>query len=111
MKMQIMKDIIKLNILQNDGEKIIKKVEANETNEIKENVKYETKIYHFNNINILNNNEINFEFNDFKIVDLSFFMNFIGNVGTIIFCNNNNPSEIPINSLYGLKSNKISTFI
>ena len=31
-------------------------------------------------------------------------------MGTIIFCKNNNPSESPINSQYGLKSNKISNF-
>jgi hypothetical protein len=38
-------------------------------------------------------------------------VNYSGCAGTIIFCKNNNPSEIPINSLYGMKSNKISNFI
>jgi hypothetical protein len=35
----------------------------------------------------------------------------MGLVGTVIFCKNDNPSEIPIFSQYGLKSNNISNFI
>ena len=112
LKIQIMKLGLKLNLFQN-----YKEIKSNkEKDEIINNkgihkIKYETKIYQTNNKKLSNNNDLNFDLNNFNIIDLNFFMNYIGYTGTIIFCKNNNPSETPINSLCGLKSNKISNFI
>ena len=110
LKIQLMKNSIKLNISQN-FENVKKEDNSKECNEIKGIIKYETKFYQLNNKNTMNSNGINLELNDITIIDLSFFINFLGYIGTIIFCKNDNPSEVPIKSLYGLKSNKISDFI
>ena len=112
LKIQIMKLGIKLNLFQNYNEiKNNKKHDELIDNENNHKIKYETKIYQTNNKLFSNNNDLNFDLNNFNIINLNFFVNYIGLGGTIIFCKNNNPSEIPINSLYGLKSNKISNFI
>ena len=109
LKIQIMKLGIKLNIFQNFNMIINKNEETKSEDTIK--IKYETKMFQTNNKKCLNNNDLNFDLNNFNIIDLNFFKNYYGLAGTIIFCKNNNPSEIPINSLNGLKSNKISNFI
>ena len=106
LKIQIMKNSIKLNIFQNNEE--IKEKNDKGKNQI---FRYETKVYYFNNKDILNNNDINFEFNNYKIIDLNFATNFVGYIGTIIFCKNENSNEVPIKSISGLKSPKISKFI
>ena len=106
LKIQIMKGGIKLNIFQN-YDMMNNKDKADDTIKIK----YEMKMFQTNNKKCLNNNDLNFDLNNFNIINLNFFINYYGLVGTIIFCKNNNPSEIPINSLSGLKSNKISNFI
>ena len=106
LKIQMMKNEIKLNIYQNnENEK-----EKNEKDK-DQIIRYETKVYYFNNKNLLNNNNINFDFSDFKIIDLNFFNNFLGYAGTIIFCKNENSTEVPIKSISGLKSANISKFI
>ena len=106
LKIQIMKNVIKLNIFQNNEE--IKEKNDKDKNQI---IRYETKVYYFNNKDILNNNDINIEFCDYNIIDLNFAINFIGYIGTIIFCKNENSNEVPIKSISGLKSSKISKFI
>ena len=106
LKIQIMKNVIKLNIFQNNEE--IKEKKDKDKNQI---IRYETKVYYFNNKDILNNNDINIEFCDYNIIDLNFAINFIGYIGTIIFCKNENSNEVPIKSISGLKSSKISKFI
>ena len=106
LKIQIMKGGIKLNIFQN-YDMMNNKDKKEDT--IKK--KYEMKMFQTNNKKCLNNNDLNFDLNNFNIINLSFFINYYGLAGTIIFCKNNNPSEIPINSISGLKSNKISNFI
>ena len=112
LKIQIMKLGIKLNLFQNYKEiKNSKEKDELINNECTYKIKYETKIYQTNNKKFSNNNDLNFDLNNFNIIDLNFFVNYSGCAGTIIFCKNNNPSEIPINSLYGMKSNKISNFI
>ena len=112
LKIQILKNIIKLNVYQNfEGNKNKENMDEKEKNEIKEMTRYETKVYRLNDKNSSNNNDINLELSDSKIIDLSFFTNFLGYVGTIIFCNNDNPNEVSIKSLYGLKSNNISKFL
>ena len=109
LKIQIMKLGIKLNLFQ--GFKEIKnKKEEGSNEEDDHKIKYETKMFQTNNKKCSNNNDLNFDLNNFIIIDLSFFVNYVGYAGTIIFCKNNNPSETPINSLYGLKSNKIPNF-
>ena len=104
LKIQILKNNIKLNMYQNREENIIKNEEnKNEINESTNKIiAYDKKIYNYEN---------NLELNDFEITDLNFFIKFIGYIGTIIFCKSDNPSEAPIKSLYGLKSNNISKFI
>ena len=106
LKIQIMKNVIKLNIFQNNEE--IKEKNDKDKNQI---IRYETKVYYFNNKDILNNNDINIEFCDYNIIDLNFAINFIGYIGTIIFCKNENSTEVPIKSISGLKTSKISKFI
>ena len=96
LKIQINKNQIKLNLFQGDINSLINSYEESISKE-----KYETKLYMINTI--YNNNLI--------IKSMNFFKNYIGLVGTIIFCNNDNPSEIPIFSQYGLKSNDITNFI
>ena len=114
LKIQITKNIIKLCVYQ-DLEDVMNIKYDNEKGEEEQKAnnifKYETKVYYLNNKNSLYNNDINIELIDFRINDLNFFVNYLGYVGTIIFCDNDNPSEVPIKSLYGLKSNKISNFI
>ena len=98
LKIQMNKNQIKLNLFQEDLKSLInKKITEEEENEKIEKRKYETKIYNLKDIN--------------NITSMNFFKNYLGIVGTIIFCNNDNPSEIPIYSLHGLESNKISNFI
>ena len=111
LKIQVMKLGVKLNVYQNyDIDKIKNKDKNNDEGGLYK-IKYETKIFQTNNKKSINNNNLHFDLNNFNIIDLQFFINYIGLIGTIIFCKNNNPSESPINSLYGLKSNKISNFI
>ena len=113
LKIQIMKLGIKLNLFQNYKE-IKNKIEKEDekiNNEGNQKIKYETKIFQTNNKKFSNNNDLNFDLNNFNIIKLNFFENYVGLAGTIIFCKNNNPSETPINSLYGLKSNQISNFM
>ena len=110
LKIEIKKLGIKLSLFQNYDEIDQKKLEGLYYKG-GEKIKYETKLYQTNNKKCLYNNDLNFDLNNFSIIDLTYFVNYIGYVGTIIFCNNNNPSETPINSLYGLKSNKISNFL
>jgi len=110
LKIQVMKLGVKLNVYQNyDIDKIKNKNKSDDEGGMPK-IKYETKIFQTNNKKSINNNDLHFDLNNFNIIDLKFFINYIGLVGTIIFCKNNNPSESPINSLYGLKSNKISNF-
>ena len=97
------KRMIKLNIFQGDINSLFYNP-SSEDNENYEKQKYETKIYSLIDIP-------NFDVNNFILKSLNFFINFIGIVGTIVFCNKDNPSEIPISSNYGLKSNKISNFL
>ena len=119
LKIQIRKLGIKLNLFQNYNEIKNKQENENEKDEHSDHInnegghkiKYETKSFQTNNKMFSNNNDLNFDLNNFNIVDLNFFVNYIGFAGTIIFCKDSNPSEIPINSQYGLKSNKISNFI
>ena len=116
LKIQIRKLGVKLNLFQNYNEIKNKKENENEkdkhiNNEGGQKIKYETKSFQTNNKMFSNNNDLNFDLNNFNIIDLNFFVNYIGLAGTIIFCKDSNPSEIPINSQYGLKSNKISNFI
>ena len=111
LKIQVMKLGVKLNVYQNyELDKIKNKNNSDDEGGVHK-IKYETKIFQTNNKKSINNNDLHFDLNNFNIIDLKFFINYIGLVGTIIFCKNNNPSESPINSLYGLKSNKISNFI
>ena len=109
LKIQIMKVGIKLNIFQNFD--MMKNKDQDTKSEDHNKIKYETKMFQTNNKKFSKNNDLNFDLNNFNIIDLSFFINYYGLAGTIIFCKNNNPSEIPINSLNGLQSNKISNFI
>ena len=110
LKIQVMKYGIKLNVFQDFEKFDINNLNSN-SNELGSNkIKYETKLFQTNNKKSSNNNDLHFDLNNFNIIDLNFFINYIGLASTIIFCKNNNPSEIPINSLYGLKSNKISNF-
>jgi hypothetical protein len=102
LKIQMNKNQIKLNLFQGDINSLIYQY-SNKIDE--ENIpkgKYETKLYTINNV---------YNFNNLIIKSLNFFKNYIGLVGTVIFCKNDNPSEIPIFSQYGLKSNNISNFI
>ena len=109
LKIQMTKMGIKLNIFQNYEEFGDKNNEYTNDEEelIIKKIKYETKTYQTNN----NKCKLDIDLNNYNINDLKFFKNYIGLAGTIIFCKNNNPSETPVNSLYGLKSNKISNFI
>ena len=102
-KIQITKDKIKLNIFQGDIKSSIN-YQPLYYDENENKIHYKTKIYSLKDIS-------NFDINNSIIKSLNFFKNYIGLVGTIIFCNNNNPSETPIYIEYGLKSNKISNFI
>ena len=106
LKIQIMKNFIKLSIYQNNEEN--KENNENDKNQI---IRYETKVYYFNNKDILNNNDINLDFCNYKIISMNFAINFVGYIGTIIFCKNENSNEVPIRSISGLKSTKIQKFI
>ena len=99
------KNKIKLNLFQGDFQslKAQRSKKEDEENNIKDKIKYETKIYSLESIS--------FEQTDLIVKSLGFFKNYKGLVGTIIFCDNNNPSEAPINSEYGLNSNNISEFL
>ena len=110
LKIEIKKSGIKLSFFQNYDEIDQKKSEGLYYKG-GDKIKYETKLYQTNNKKCLYNNDLNFDLNNFNIIDLKYFVNYAGYAGTIIFCSNINPSETPINSLYGLKSNKISNFI
>ena len=111
LKIQVMKLGVKLNVYQNYDIDKIKNKHKNIDEGGTPKIKFETKIFQTNNKKSINNNDLHFDLNNFNIIDLKFCINYIGLVGTIIFCKNNNPSESPINSQYGLKSNKISNFI
>ena len=99
------KNKIKLNLFQGDFQSLkaqrLKK--EDEEDNIKNKIKYETKIYSLENIS--------FDKTELIVKSLDFFKNYKGFVGTIIFCDNDNPSEAPINSEYGLHSNNISEFL
>ena len=116
LKIQIMKNCIKLNLFQDEDiiktNELISKYGTHESETKIFNKKYDTKIYHINEKYAKNNNNIlDFGKESFNISGMRFFMGYTGFVGTIIFCKNNNPSLVPINSLYGLKNNKISNFL
>ena len=104
LKFQINKNQIKLNLFQEDtNTKSLNKKESNrENDENPEIIKYKTKIYLIKELLKLDNLNVKY---------LYFFKNYIGLVGTIVFCNIDNPSEAPIKSKYGIKSNKVSNFI
>ena len=111
-----MKNCIKLNLFQDEDiiktNELISKYGTHESDTKIFNKKYDTKIYHINEKYAKNNNNIlDFGKESFNISGMRFFMGYTGFVGTIIFCKNNNPSLVPINSLYGLKNNKISNFL
>jgi len=99
------KNKIKLNLFQGDFQSLkaqrLKK--EDEEDNIKNKIKYETKIYSLENIS--------FDKTELIVKSLDFFKNYKGFVGTIIFCDNDNPSVAPINSEYGLHSNNISEFL
>ena len=109
LKIQMVKNMVKISIFQDLEMKEENSDDKN--NQINKINKYENKIYYLNNKNIMNNNDFSLDFNDIKIIDLNFFKNFVGYAGSIILCKNENPSEVPIKSQYGLKSTKISKFI
>ena len=67
-------------------------------------VKYEIKTYKITNIpkSSLNNLTIN---------KINFYKNFLGIVGSIIFCNSKNNSEYPVKSEFGIDTNDIKKFL
>ena len=96
---------IKLNLFQGDFQSLKAQRSKNEEEDENQNdkIKYETKMYSLESIS--------FDKTELIIKSLDFFKNYKGLVGTIIFCDNGNPSEAPINSEYGLNSNNISEFL
>ena len=119
LKLQMMKSGIKINLFQSFEELEENIADGGRRDTIDDGGlktktktgKYDTKVYQTNNKTIKNNNDLNIDLNNFNIIDLSFFEKYIGLVGTIIFSKNINPSEMAINSLYGIKSNKIPLFL
>ena len=104
LKIQINRKQIKLNLFQEETniKSLDKKNSFGYSGENIEIIKYKTKIYSIDELLKIDNLNVKY---------LNFFRNYEGLVGTIVFCNNDNPSEAPIKSRYGIKSNKISNFI
>ena len=101
LKIQMTEKQFKLNIYKDDN----KSLNENNTNSScygkKNNFRYEQKIY-------LIEDSPN---NNLAIKKINFFKNFLGLVGTLIFCTNENLNEKPIQYRYGLKNNKIYSFL
>ena len=104
LKIQFSKNNLKLNVFQFDKKEKNNNLKSRTSGEIIKE-KYDTKTYS------TKKNLPDFNIKDFNITKISFFKKYKGIISTIIFCNNNNPSEIPIDSEYGLKNNKIANFM
>ena len=102
LKIQIMKNQIKLNLLE-EQQLPLSNDKNNENDKNEEYIKYKEKIFSHKGIPDKN----------FVINSIKFFRDFIGLVGTIIVCKDLNvkekinPSKYP----YGLKNNKIHQFL
>ena len=93
LKIELQEEQFKLNLFKGD---------INELNKEETNIKYETKIYSIDKISFENS----------RIKSLNFFKNFLGLVGTIIFCNScKNSEDNIIKSECGLEDNQINSFL
>ena len=106
LKIQMMKNEIKLYLYQKNED--ANKNNADKINDISE---YETKKFYLNNNSIMNDKKINLELYDYKIIDLSFFINYLGYIGTIIVYKSDNQKIVSLKNSYCSSNTEISKFI
>ena len=103
LKIQLVENQFKLNVFQGDI-KGLSESGSSFNYYHQKHIKYDTKTFKIDNIP-------KSSLNNLTIKKINFYKNFLGIVGTIIFCNKKNESEYPVKSEFGINDNNIMKFL
>ena len=103
LKIQLISNEFKLNLYQGDI-KGLSESGSSFNYYYNKRIKYETKTFKIDNIP-------KSSLTNLTIKGINFYKNFLGIVGTIIFCDNKNDNEYPVKSEFGIKDNEIMKFL